>query len=186
MSVKAEEVRMRLQNGETLIRTEEGIYFLQVGDAPPLLEDPAEAADALLNELLSTQAERDAYKRGWQGLLNRSSQLDKQVVIESCTRIEKDMEDDCNRFLAEIERLKAENVRVVALAGAGYEKLVEALRSAEQVLGSMPMNDARLWGVYTKLADTLKDLGLGDDWDASRAERLSTRRGYMMKRQWLM
>ncbi len=97
-------------------------------------------------------------------------------AIESYTRIEKDMEADCERFLAEIERLKAENerlkaenVRVVATAGAGYEILVEALLSAVTVLGSMPMNDARLWGVYTKLADTLRYLGLEDGRDESRA-----------------
>lgn len=32
---------------------------------------------------------------------------------------------------AEIERLKAENVRVVAASGAGYEKLLEALREID-------------------------------------------------------
>lgn len=58
---------------------------------------------------------------------------------------------------SENERLKAENVRLVAAADA-----------AEQVLGSMPMNDARLWGVYTKLVDTLKEYGIGGERDESR------------------
>ncbi|MDR7318890.1 hypothetical protein [Brevibacillus nitrificans] len=173
MTVKAEEVRILLQNGETLIRTEEGIYFLKVGDAPAILEDPNGAADALLNELLSTQAERNVYKRELDVFTDKYFKLDKTIqamskAIESYQRIEKDMEDDCQRFLAKIERLEAEEVRLVALAGAGYERLVEVLRSAEKALGSMPMHDARMRGVYTKLADTLKEYEVGGERDASR------------------
>ncbi|USG64007.1 hypothetical protein NDK47_17815 [Brevibacillus ruminantium] len=50
------EARIKLQNDNTLIRTEEGIYFLQVGEAPALLLDPHEAADALLKLVQSDLA----------------------------------------------------------------------------------------------------------------------------------
>jgi len=42
------ETRIQLHVNSTLIRTEEGIYFLQVNEAPPVPVDPQEAADNLL------------------------------------------------------------------------------------------------------------------------------------------
>ena len=43
------------------------------------------------------------------------------------------------------------------------EKLIEGLRMATDLLGTVPMNDARLWGVYNKLCDTLKSVGVEVD-----------------------
>jgi len=49
----------------------------------------------------------------------------------------------------EIERLREQR-----------DKLIEGLRIATDVLGTVPMNDARLWGVYNKLCDLLKEIGV--------------------------
>lgn len=61
------EQQVVLHDGSTLIRTEEGIYFSKVGELPPLLEDPAIAADALVNEVLllknQIQQAREAMER---------------------------------------------------------------------------------------------------------------------------
>lgn len=82
-------------------------------------------------------------------------------AIESYMQTEKDMEADCERFLnkikqlsAENERLKAENVRVVAAAGAGYEKLVHALRWYASDGREIGLSDWEL------ARNTLKELGL--------------------------
>ena len=42
------ETRIKLKNGNALIRTGEGVYFLQSGDDQPVLLEPQRAADALM------------------------------------------------------------------------------------------------------------------------------------------
>jgi len=40
------------------------------------------------------------------------------------------------------------------------DKMIEGLRDATYLLGKVPMNDARLWGVYNKLCDILHEIGV--------------------------
>lgn len=46
------EWRHSLNNDQVLIRTEEGIWFSQIGNSPPLLIDEREAADLLAQEVV--------------------------------------------------------------------------------------------------------------------------------------
>jgi hypothetical protein len=64
----------------------------------------------------------------------------------------------------EIERLEQER-----------DKLIEGLRIATDVLGTVPMNDARLWGVYNKLCDVLKEIGVTVEWQKSANDMRATR-----------
>lgn len=119
-NVKVEEVRIQLQNGETLIRSEEGIYFLKIGDTPPLLEEPSEAAGALLNELLLTQAERDVYKQFWQRQQDRTIELF-QENAGLREAIEGSMTDWTQAEMEQTERLQEAQTRIKEL-----EQKVEA------------------------------------------------------------
>jgi ribosomal 50S subunit-associated protein YjgA (DUF615 family) len=81
-----------------------------------------------------------------------------------------DYADDVEFLLNELERLEREyaeeraahNAHVMKLCELEQErdKLIEGLRIATDVLGTVPMNDARLWGVYNKLCDILKEIGV--------------------------
>ena len=59
------------------------------------------------------------------------------------------LQDELQSAQQEIERLREER-----------DKLIEGLRIATDVLGTVPMNDARLWGVYNKLCDILHEIGV--------------------------